>query len=209
MVMRVLSVLSQKGGTGKTTLSVNLAVAFQKAGLGAVIMDLDPQASSSQWGDSREEESPSVVSLHATRLKVQLQKEQKQGRDWVIIDTAPHSQRDALEAAQVADLILIPCKPSLIDLRAMSATLQIAELAQKPVLVVLTQTPPQSHLVQEAREAIEGYRVPLSPVSIGSRVAFVHAFTNSKSVLESHLHSKAASEIRELCSLIRKTLESL
>jgi len=206
--MNIISVISQKGGTGKTTLSINLAIASEISGKSAAIFDLDPQGSSMSWKDNREIESPAVVSLHAVRIANYLETAKSNGAKLVIFDTAPHSQKDALDAAQAADLILIPCKPSLVDLKAISSSVKIAQLAGKPAVVVLTQTPSFGSLTQEATEAIKSYGVPIAPVTIGNRIAFVHSFTDGKGVQETEQNSKASCEILALYSFIMDQLKN-
>lgn len=109
--MRTLAVLSQKGGTGKTTIALHLAVAARLAGQTAVVIDLDPQASAAGWKDSRPGDEPVVVSVPAARLAQALQVAESAGADLAIIDTAPHSGEVALAAAEAADLVLIPAVP--------------------------------------------------------------------------------------------------
>ena len=205
--MQVIAIISQKGGAGKTTLALNLAVASEMVGQPAAIFDLDPQASSMGWKDSRVEEYPAVVSLHSARITHYLNTARQSGAKLVIFDTAPHSQKDALEAAQVSDLILIPCKPSLVDLRAISSSVKIAQLAGKPVVTILTQTQARGSLTNEAAEAIKSYEVELAPMTIGNRMAFVHAFTAGKGVLEIEPQSKASEEITALFSFVTNFME--
>lgn len=206
--MRVVAIISQKGGAGKTTLAINLAVASEFTGKHSAIFDLDPQASSMGWKDSRLEEAPAVVSLHSARINHYLETARQGGAELVIFDTAPHSQKDALEAAQASDLILIPCKPSLVDLRAISSSVKIAQLSGKPAVAVLTQTQARGSLQDEAAEAIKSYKVELAPITIGNRVAFVHSFTAGKGVMESEPNSKASEEITELFSFIINLMEN-
>jgi chromosome partitioning protein len=115
--MKRLAILSQKGGAGKTTIAVNLAVAADRLGMAAAVIDIDPQVSAARWGDSRQSESPPVISAHAERLSYFLETCRKNSAELVIVDTAPHAQGDALTAARQADFILIPCRPSIVDLR--------------------------------------------------------------------------------------------
>ena len=206
--MQVIAIISQKGGAGKTTLALNLAVASEMTGQSTAIFDLDPQASSMGWKDSRVEDYPAVVSLHSARISYYLDKARRSGAKLVIFDTAPHSQKDALEAAQVSDLILIPCKPSLVDLRAISSSVKIAHLAEKPVVAILTQTQTRGSLTNEAAEAIKSYEIDLAPITIGNRMAFVHAFTAGKGVLEIEPQSKASEEITALFSFITNFMEN-
>jgi len=206
--MKILTIISQKGGTGKTTLALNLAIASELSGRSTAIFDLDPQASSSGWKDSRSDEMPAVLSLHSSRLTHYISIARASGAKLIIIDTSPHSQKDALDAAQVADLVLIPCRPSLVDLRAISSSIKIAHLADKPAVAVLTQTQARGGLTEDATEAIRGYGIPLAPVTIGNRIAFVHAFTLGKGVLETEPDRKAGVEIEALYSFIINTMEN-
>src|SRR4051812_9330361 len=116
--MKVIALLSQKGGAGKTTLALHLAVAAEQDGHQTAIIDLDPQASAASWGDSRAAETPVVVSAQSSRLAQVLEAARNAGAALAIIDTAPHSESAALAAARAADLILIPCRPAILDLRA-------------------------------------------------------------------------------------------
>ncbi len=203
--MKTLAIISQKGGTSKTTLCINLAIASELSGRPSVIFDLDPQSSSTSWKDSRDGDTPAVLSLHSARLSTYLDRARVNGASLAIIDTAPHSQKDALDAAQAADLILIPCKPSLVDLRTIASSLKIARLSEKPVVVVLTQTQARTSLNKDAAQAIHDFGIELAPVEIGSRLSFIHAFTLGKGVLETEPKSKASDEISLLHSfLIRK-----
>ncbi len=141
--MRTIAILSQKGGTGKTTISLHLAVAAQQAGQAAVVIDLDPQASAAGWKDSRTSEVPVIVSAPPSRLPQALRAAESGGADIAIIDTAPHSGDVALAAAEAADLVLIPCRPGILDLRAIGSTARAVKLAGKPAYVVLNTIPPE------------------------------------------------------------------
>lgn len=114
--MLTLAVISQKGGAGRTTLALNLAVAAHLEGETALVVDLDPQASAAAWHDSRGRDGPLVVSAQAMRLEEVLALAVEHGAAVAMIDTAPHSEAAALAAARAADLVLIPCRPG--DLRS-------------------------------------------------------------------------------------------
>jgi chromosome partitioning protein len=186
--MKIVSIVSQKGGAGKTTLALHLAVAAEQDGKRAVVIDLDPQASSAKWGDGREQEFPVVVSAQASRLAKVLEAAEEQGAVLAILDTAPHSENSALAAVRSADLILIPCRPAILDLK----------LAQKSATVVLNAVPPRGSLAKEAQEAIAGYEISVAPISVGQRAAFSHSLTEGKVAQEYEPTGKAAEEIKEL-----------
>lgn len=196
--MKTIAVISQKGGAGKTTLSVHLAVAAESKGVRVAIIDLDPQASAAGWGDSRESESPAVVSAQASRLGQVLDAARDAGAGLAILDTAPHSESTALAAARAADFILIPCRPAILDLRAIGSTIDLAKLAGKPCAVVLNAVPPRGGLAKDAKEAIAGYGVGVAPVHFAQRAAFAHALTGGQTAQEYEPDGKAAEEAIQL-----------
>ena len=196
--MLTISVVSQKGGVGKTTLTLNLAVATELAGNAALIVDLDPQASAAAWADSREAEAPVVVSAQATQLAEVLTTAREHGATLCLIDTAPHAESPALAAARAADLVLVPCRASILDLRAVTASHTIAQLAGTPAAAVLCGVPARGSLAGEAQIALEAHGLPVAPVRIGHRAAFVHAATAGQGVQEHEPRGKAAREIVRL-----------
>jgi chromosome partitioning protein len=196
--MKVIAILSQKGGAGKTTLALHLAVAAERDGKSAAVIDLDPQASATSWGDSREAETPVIVSAQAARLPQVLEAARAAGAALVVIDTAPHSESSALAAARAADLILIPCRPAILDLRAIGTTIDLTKLAGKPAAVVLNTIPPRGSLGEEAKLAVAGYGVEIAPVHLGQRAAYQHALTAGLTAQEYEPNGKAAEEVTQL-----------
>ena len=200
--MRTVAIISQKGGAGKTTLALNLAGAAEASGLQTIIVDLDPQASAKSWHDQRNREVPIVISSHASRLSEVTHTAMKHGVDHCIIDTAPHSETTALAAARAADLVLIPCRPAVFDLRAIASSVDLAKIAKKPALVVINAAPPRGPLADQTAEAIQVYGVRIAESRITQRIAFVHSLTAGKTVLEYEPHGVAAREIMKLCTVI-------
>jgi chromosome partitioning protein len=196
--MKIIAIISQKGGAGKTTLALHLGVAAELKGHTAVVIDLDPQASATGWGDHREANAPVVVSAQSSRLQKVLDAAKANEADFVIIDTAPHSEGAALAAARAADFILIPCRPAILDLRAISESIDLAKLAEKPCAVVLNAVPPRGSLAQEAEEAVAGYGASVVPIHICQRAAFQHALTAGQTAQEYEPGGKAAEEITQL-----------
>jgi chromosome partitioning protein len=126
---------------------------------------------------------------------------QENGADLLIIDTAPKSENASLMAARMSDLILIPCQPSNLDLDAVADSVNIASLAKVKAAFVLNNCRASSGLADDAADALSAYGLPLAPVRIGSRVAFVKSLTEGKGVLEYEPKSLAAQEIQNLTSL--------
>ncbi len=195
--MYTLTLMAQKGGTGKTTLAIHLAVAAEQAGRRAALVDLDPQASAAGWGDHRGSDRPAVAAVPAARLGDALAAARGHGADLAIIDTAPHSQSAALAAARAADLALLPLRPGVLDLRALGTTADICQLAGAAAAVVLNQAPPRGPLADQAAEAAAA-RLEVAPCRVGARVAFQHSLTRGLGVLEHEPRGQAAREIRAL-----------
>ncbi len=198
--MKILSLVSQKGGVGKTTIAMNLAVLAEQRGYATVVFDLDPQASITKWKDKRGPETPpDVVPAQQGRLKTLLASAQKQGAQLVIIDTAGSADSAALAAAEVADLILVPARPNGLDLDAVETTVRVAmQHAKRPFYVVLTQTPSQAAIAEEAAEVIEGAGVAVCPIRIGSRLDFRHPTPDGKAAVEWRPRSVASREVVHL-----------
>lgn len=201
--MRTICLLAQKGGTGKTTLCLHLAVLANELGRDAVILDIDPQGSSSSWRRRRQLESPGVERCTAEDLEKKLSDLAAQGRDLVLLDTAPHSSHDAATAVTVADLVLIASRPAILDLEAIGESVKIVKRQGAHGAVVLNACPPphifgETAIVREAREAVAAYGLPVSPVSVSQRAAFSHALIDGHAVTEFERKGKAAAEIRSL-----------
>ncbi len=196
--MKTIAVLSNKGGAGKTTLAIHLAVAAEQASLQTAVLDLDPQGSATTWGEARDEKPPAVVPTHARHLERVLSAADANGTDIAIIDTAPHSETTSLAAARVTDLVLVPCRPTLFDLHAIRETLDIAMLAKKPAQVILNAVPPLGSFAQQAREAIATYDIAPAPYQLSHRVAYMHAIVNGITVQEYEPKGKAAGEVKNL-----------
>ena len=196
--MKILAILSRKGGTGKTLLAVHLAVAAELAGHTAVLIDLDPQESSSQWGENRDTDTPAVVATYPERLTEILQLAEENGATLTIIDTSPNTEESARDAARAANLVAIPCKPDAVSLRAINQTIQLIDLTKVAARIVLNDVPTRGDYAEQAENAVEIYGIPTAPCVVGHRMPLVHAFNASLSVQEYEPKGKASSEIRSL-----------
>jgi chromosome partitioning protein len=196
--MKTIAIVSQKGGAGKTTIAVHLATAAAAAGHAAAIIDLDPQGTAASWGDRRQAASPEVVSGQAARLQVLIDAARDAGADLLVIDTAPNADQTALRAAQLADLVLVPCRPAAFDLEAIRATLTLTQIAQKPSYVVLNAAPPRSGIGREAAEGLKGQGVQVAPIIMSQRAAFAHGVIDGRTAQEFEPGGKAAEEVERL-----------
>jgi chromosome partitioning protein len=202
--MKIIALISQKGGSGKTTLSLNLAIAASLTGKQVVLIDLDPQQSAARWSRLRTADTPVIVSGHAPNLEHLIGQAKSGGADLVVIDTAPKSESASLVAANLADLVLIPCQPSSLDLDAVADTVNIAKLARKPAAFVLTGCKAGSSLTDMAADALGDYGLPIAPVRIGSRVAFIKSLTKGQGVVEFEPSGSSAKEIKALYTYTTK-----
>ena len=196
--MKTLAIVSRKGGAGKTTLAVHLAVAAEAHGLATAIFDLDPQASAALWADHRGQPIPAVVPAQAPRLGGLLAQAKVQDTDLVLIDTAPHADGIASDAAAQADAILIPCRPSAFDLDAIGASVRLARNVDKPAFVVVNAAPVQGTETDETIAALTAAGVDLCPVVIHQRKAFASRIHEGLTASEADPKGKAATEVRDL-----------
>ena len=205
--MATIAIISQKGGAGKTTLALHLAAAAHDAGRVALIIDTDPQATASQWAAWRQEAPPEVIDSPPPRLAAKVEAALAQGAQFVVIDTPPHADSAARAAVEVADLVLIPCRPSAFDLSAIQTTAKLVQLLRKPAFVVFTAGSPNAPRVYaEAGELVTGFGAPPCPILIPDRAAYRHASAEGRTVLESEPAGKAAEDIRAiyawLCEIV-------
>src|SRR3954452_13027388 len=205
--MITICFISQKGGVGKTTLAIHLATAMQAAGQQTIVIDLDPQASAAEWKDSRADDRPYVIAVPPSRLAKTLEMARTNGAEVAILDTAPHSEGTALEAARASDLILVPCQPSIMDLRAMRKTADILNYLKKPTYAVLNEVSAQGTVADEAAKAITAqFGMPVCPIRLGQRVAFNRCLLTGQTAGEYEPGGKAAQEIDSLRQWVSETV---
>jgi chromosome partitioning protein len=193
----VLAIVSEKGGSGKTVLAVNLAVAAEAQGLATAIFDLDPRANSTVWGDHRQTKIPAVVPAQAPRLPMLLEQARANVADLVIIDTPGNAEGVAAQAAIHADAILIPCRPFGPDLISIATSVKLAQASGKPFFVVINAAPVQGVETAEAFAAVSAEGVEVCPVVLHSRKPFVSRFHEGLTALDIEPKGKAAAEVRE------------
>ncbi len=198
--MPTITIVSQKGGAGKTTLAVHLAAAAHAAGYVALIVDTDPQATASTWGHWRGGSAPEVIDCasHAL-LPRKLAQAAELGAEVIVIDTPPHADIMAREACRAADLLLIPCRPRTFDLSAMRTTAELVKASGKLGFVVFMAGPPKaSVLYAEAAEVIAAAGLPIAPVMLPERGDFHHSTGKGQTAQEFAPKGKAAEDVAAL-----------
>lgn len=207
--MKILAVTSQKGGVGKTTIATALAVAAELDGKSVALFDLDPQSSACFWADRRKTElgeagsTPTVRDIQPVRLPSYIEAMRNAGADLVILDCPPVHRDIASDAAAVADMILVPTKPEVFDIRAMQQTVMAAQQAGKPVAVVLTFCPPSGAEAEQARAIIMKQGADAVPGALHQRKAYGRAQVVGLTPQEYEPGGKAAAEIQQLYAYTR------
>lgn len=201
--MKAIALVSQKGGAGKTTLAIHLAVLAGDGGARVCLIDCDPQRSATKWWHRRSDSALTLVTRAAPGLPEVLEAAREDGYDYSIIDTAPHADAAATAAARAADFALIPCRPAILDLDAVVATVDLLRAIRKRSAIVMNACPAgrgiaEAGLTMDARNALKEHRLPIVPVSVIQRVALAHALIDGRSVTEFEPEGKAAGEMRAL-----------
>ena len=205
--MQILVLLAQKGGAGKTSLALALAVEAGGAGKTAIVLDTDPQASACRWRDRRQVRDPVVIDVQPSRLQNALGAAAEQGVDLVVIDTPPRSESAALEAARVAHLVVIPCRAQILDLETVPATQQLLALAgNPPAVAILSAVPPRGARAAQARRAIARFGLPVCPHTLGHRAAWGDASALGLTVTEYPPRGRAAEEMRHVALWLTRAL---
>ena len=205
--MRVLAMASQKGGSGKTTLSGHLAVQAQLAGAGPVcLIDIDPQGSLADWWNEREADMPAFAQTTVARLASDLEVLRQQGFRLAVIDTPPAITMAIQSVIAVAELIVIPTRPSPHDLRAVGATVDLCDRAGKPLLFVVNAATPKAKITYEAAVALSQHGT-VAPVTVHHRTDFAASMIDGRTVMEVDPNGRSAREVVELWEYISDRLE--
>jgi chromosome partitioning protein len=210
--MRILGLLARKGGAGKTTLAIHLSVLAQEAGKRVLLIDLDPQHSAADWWRARTAETPLMVEASPDKLAGVLEAARADRIDLVVVDTRPSVEADAVHVAGLSDVILIPSRPAILDLRAILETLNVVK-GMKKAHVILNACPAargvgEASIVVDARKALKAFGVPVAPTVISQRAALSHALIGGLAVSEVDPDSKATKEMRALWRYVEKELRS-
>ena len=202
--MKTIVIASQKGGSGKTTVVAHLAVAAEKAGHGpAIIIDTDPQQTLATWWNTREAETPKLASVTLREMATRLTVLQEMGFAWCFIDTPPALTKQNKHVLALADLILIPTRPSPNDLWSLGATLGLVGQTGAPFVFVLTQAKGNARITVQTMAALSEHGRIFEAV-IHDRVDYAASMTDGRTALEIAPSGPAAAEVTGLWSLLRR-----
>jgi len=207
MLSKVITIAQQKGGTGKTTLAVHLALAFTNYhNFKVAIIDTDPQGSLGKWFMIREEKKLSNNNLTfktASLWGAQYEsKTLKKDHDIVIIDTPPKIESDARPSIESADLVLIPMAASHVDFWATGAIVEIAKKANKKILIQINRSSQRSKLISKTNDFIKSLNLSATKTIIGNRQIFASSMGEGKTAVEKQKKSNAVEEIKQLSEQI-------
>ena len=207
MLSKVITISQQKGGSGKTTLAVHLALAFIKYhNLKVAVIDTDPQGSLGKWFMIRTEKKVSNENLTfktASLWGAQYEsKALKKDHDIVIIDTPPKIESDARPSIESADLVLIPVAASHVDFWATGAIVEIAKKANKKILIQINRSSQRSKLITKTNEFIKSLNLSATKTIIGNRQIFAASMGEGKTAVEKQKKSNAVEEIKQLSEQI-------
>ena len=200
--MYIVAMISRKGGAGKTNLAVHLAACAEGKKIPTGIVDLDPQGTATKWGLRRLENElrtgAEVISAQPAVVPRLLKSAREAGAKLMLLDTAPHADSIAVDAARAANFVLIPCRPAIADLEAIPASADIARLAGTPFAVVLNSVGAQGAREVEARQELQRLGLHLAPTALGHRVAYADAMIPGEGATEHRGATQAAAEIEAL-----------
>ncbi|MBO9709623.1 MAG: ParA family protein [Caulobacter sp.] len=203
--MKTLAVISRKGGAGKTTLSINLALTAHLAGWKTLLADIDPQRSATDALRARAEPGPTLAEANAGKLFQIKSHAANDGCQVMLIDTPAAPDADVALAVNSADLCVLVCRPTFLDIAAVARSAEMVRRLGKAGLIVLNQAPPKRGSqepagVQKAVEALRFCGLPVAPVGLRSRAIYQQAIARGRSVAEWDAANPAGQEIERLWS---------
>jgi chromosome partitioning protein len=208
--MHVLAFASRKGGSGKSTLAAHLALHAHRAMRRCLLVDEDPQGSLTLWNALRREAALPIKSVKRELGDV-LKKARRREVDWVFIDTPANVSASVVEAIRAARLVVIPCRPGLLDIDAVRETIDFSRRLGIPYAVVLNGAPPrredtESPVVTAARECLAELKVPVWGGQITHRVSYSLAVSRGEGVQEQELDPSSCAEVARLWQAIEKSV---
>jgi chromosome partitioning protein len=204
--VQVIAMAAQKGGVGKTTIAGHLGVEAERRGETRVaLIDTDPQGSLTAWYNVREAERPVAAVVRLDELKADLRRLKTRGFDLAIIDTPPALTEQIVKVIEVADIVVIPSRPSPVDLRAIGTTVDLVEALKKPMVFVLNGATPRTRIAASAVMALSQHGT-VAPVQLHHRIDFAYSFTHGQTVQELDANGASAKEVAKLWDYLHKRL---
>ena len=204
---KVIAIVSQKGGSGKTTLALHLATIAVQKKMASCVIDTDPQATAAAWGDWRGEFLPSVTTSPPARLARTIESAGKEGIQLVVIDTPPHAEAAMREAIKAADLVLVPTRPRAFDLHALEGIAEMVKFADADAHVIFNGVPARAtKMVADAQDAAEKLGLKACPVTFGERADFHRSSSRGEVASEIDADGKAAQEVAALWKWVKHIL---
>lgn len=206
--MRIIALASQKGGSGKTTIAAHLAVQAGRVGQGpAVLVDTDPQGSLGEWWRERKDDTPALATVKLDALDANLVELRTYGTAVALIDTPPALTGSIERVIAIADLVLIPARPSPHDLRAVAATVAMANRAGKSFLFVINGAAPRANITAQAVAALSEHG-RVAPVILYQRTDYAASMIDGRTVMETAPSSRSAAEISELWKYVHTQIRN-
>jgi chromosome partitioning protein len=209
--VKTIAVISRKGGSGKTTLAVNLAITAHLSGLRTMLADIDLQRSATDALKARAASGPALMEINAGKLFQTKTHADYSGFECLIVDTPAAPDTDVLQAVQCADLCVLVCRPTFLDIASIARSAEAVRRLGKKGLIVLNQAPPRRNgaepsTVLKAVEALRFAGMPMAPIGLRSRAAFQQSIAHGRSVCEWDAQSSASQEIERLWGHIAPVL---
>jgi len=211
--LKTLAIISRKGGTGKTTLAVHLAVAAHASGYATLLADTDRQHSAVEWRRQRQDCQPAVEPVKPGALFARQQEAARAGVGLLVIDTGPSIEEEVEQAVRCADLCLVVARPNFFDIRAVAESAALAARFHRPVAFVLNQAPHRQQSIEapvlmEAVSALRGLGFPVAPIGLRTRVAYQRSVAAGSTALALEPSSSAAGEIAALWTWVEGRLQA-
>jgi chromosome partitioning protein len=206
--VKTITFAAQKGGGGKSALAISCATRAAQGTKRVLVLDLDPQGTAKQWRDGRNGQPPEVRSVRNVADLEATLKTLPADYDFVFIDTPGRDELSETTTIRVADITLIPCRPTLADVRAMPATASVAERLNRPFAFILTQVPMRGTRADETAGVLAELG-EVAPMRIGQRVAWQDAYAASLGISEYEPKGAAARELEALWRWLNARLKGL
>lgn len=190
---QIITIANRKGGAGKSTCAAHFAMEASSRGDQVILIDLDPQKTLEGWWERREAANPYMADATVQNLKDKIDLIRNKNFKYCIIDTPGDTSINSIEAIKVADLVVIPCKPTAPDLKAIGRTISMVQEWNKNFVFLLTQTIPRSNAVTQAASVLSEFG-HVAPSTISNRIAYTNAM--SVGISASEIDKNAGEEIK-------------